>query len=221
MVDQTTVQAKVSYGYSIAAAKIGQSVSWYRPSGTGPVLVPDNLQGTLQVLFDTSPGLTQKTPRVRAKPEDWYGAFSPAVGGVLIGDYFVTLAPETYFVATMDPLRPSRLVLCNDVAILSRPVAPTQVGYSQAYGGDNRANETPLASGWPCAIEEGMKGETGDSRLPDDVKLPWQTILLPAILGVDLRNDDILTDQNQGRHVLSQVELTKLGWRALAITETG
>ncbi len=218
MVSQATVQAKVNQGFGIVASKAGVSCEWYRPSPANNPISGGNWLGTLQVLFDTAPDLMQRIPRRRDKPEEWFGAFDTT--GIAVGDYLATPSPETLFIAAMDPFRPARLVLCNRTVDVRQPAAKIGFGAIGGYGGDTRTAETVLASSWPCAMVQGTKGETGDTRLPGDVKLPWSIVLLPAIPGLVLRNDLILVDDLNFRRVVSQAELTPLGWRLSVVLET-
>jgi hypothetical protein len=218
MVSQATIQTKVNQGFSIVAAAAGTSCQWYRPSSAQSPILGGNWMGTLQVLFDTAPNLMQRTPRRRDKPEEWFGAFDTT--GVAVGDYLTTPSSETVFIAAIDPFRPARLVLCNRTVDIRQPAAKIGYGAIAGYGGDTRAAEMVLAGCWPCAVVQGSKGETGDTRLPGDVKLPWSIVLLPTIPGVVLRNDLIMIDDLNFRHVISQAELTPLGWRLSVVLET-
>ena len=221
MVSQATVQSKVLTGFSKAASVLGVPCQWYRPSDATAPIVPANLLGTAQVLFDTSPELNQGIPRKRDKPEEWYAATGTA--GVTIGDYLVTPLAETYFITTIDPFRPYRAVLCNRMVTITNPASMPLQGLNLGYGGDLAATETPVITGWPASLIKGPRGDSGDLKLPGDVKLPWEDMLLPVLPGVLLRNDMIVT-YNDGaksyRLIMSLVELTSLGYRATAILET-
>jgi hypothetical protein len=218
MVSQAAIQTKVNRGLGIVATAAGVGCEWYRASSACSPISGENWMGRLQLLFDTAPDLMQRTPRRRDKPEEWFGAFDTT--GVSVGDYLTTPNSETLFVAAIDPFRPVRLVLCNHTVDIRQPAVKVGFGAIGGYGGDTRAAETVLASRWPCAIVQGSKVETGDTRLPSDVKLPWSIALLPAIPCVVLRNDLILVDDLNYRHVVSQAELTSLGWRLSVVLET-
>jgi len=150
MVSQATVQAKVDAGFAKAAAAIGVSSQWYRPTSPTNPLAAGNLLGTLQVLFDTNASLAQRNPRQRQKPEEWYGAFDTS--GVAIGDYLVTPTPETLFITAMDLFRPARFVLTNQIVDIHAPGTMPGIGLVPGYGGDIRPNETVVASGWPASL---------------------------------------------------------------------
>jgi hypothetical protein len=218
MVSNGAIQAKVNQGFGIVAGKAGISCDWYRASSANNPISGGNWLGTLQVLFDTEPDLAQRTPRRRDKPEEWFGALDTT--GVAVGDYLTTPSSETLFITAIDPFRPVRLALCNRIIDVRQPAAKVGYGAIGGYGGDTRATETVLASGWPCSMVQGAKGETSDGRLPGDVKLPWSIVLMPVIPAVVLRNDIILIDDLNFRRIVSQAELTPLGWRLSAVLET-
>ena len=50
MVSGAAIAAKVSYGLGISGSKAGFPVQWYRPAGTGPVITPGNLFGTVNAI---------------------------------------------------------------------------------------------------------------------------------------------------------------------------
>lgn len=215
MATQATVQAKVSYGYGKAAAILGSTCVWYRPSGVGnPLLGPYQ---PAEVLFDTAPNLEQKTLSDDRKPENWYAATSSPL---LAGDYLVDAKLGAFFVEGVEPFKPFRLVSCNAQVTISEAAGSQSVGAVVGYNTDLRATETILAMQWPCAISQGTKGERGDTNLPGDVRAPWFAVQLPISLRVALRNTTILTDANGQRFVLSSVVLTTHGWRCTAVLET-
>lgn len=218
MVSAASVQAKVNFGLGTVASKIGVACNWYRPNSADAPISGGNWLGTLQVLFDTAPDLQQRAPRRRDKPEEWFGAFDTT--GASVGDYLCTPRAEILFVTALDPFRPGRFVLCNRVVQIREPASQIGYGALSGYGGDTTATEIVLASNWPCAIVQGPRGETGDTHLPGDVRLPWSIVLLPSIPGVRLRNDLILLDDLNLRRVVSEAEITSLGWRLTAVLET-
>ena len=220
MVSLATVQPHVSRGFAKVAAALGVTCAWYRSTGAMNPLASANLLGPLQVLFDTAANLRLTAPRQRDKPEAWFGAFDPT--GVQVGDYLVSPTPEIFFVAALDAVRPARLVLCNRTIDIRAPGTKAGYGALPGYGGDDQAAETSMALQWPCAMIAGSKSKmvNGDPKLPGDVGLPTQVVLWPAIPGITVRNDMILLDDLAQRHVLSQVELSSLGYEAVAVLET-
>jgi hypothetical protein len=217
MTTQAAVSAHVSKGFVHVAANLGAACQQYRPSGTGNPLATQF--GTVMVAIDTTAALTFKSPRQRAKPESWYAACDLTL--IRAGDYLVTPTSDTYFVGAVDAFAPARLINCNAVVSIWRPGAMTPgPGF---YGGDvATAGENLLATTWPCAMVQGTKGERGEVGLPGDTRLPWFSVLLPTIPGVQLRHGDVLVDTQviPARYTVSSIELTPLGWRLSAALAT-
>ena len=216
---QSLIQAQVAYGYAQAARILGAPAPWYRPNGNGPVLVAGNSLGTLQVLLDTKADMSQTMPENFGKASDWFGGFDAT--NVLPGDYFVaahdsSVGKTPFFVAGLNWFRPARLVQCKRIVTVSRPGSQSPgPGY---YGGDLTSTETVLVTGWPVAITDKGRRQAGETKLPGDMDLPWEEILLPPSFPVQIESMDILLDdQTQPvRYVVSAVEQTTLGWRLMA-----
>lgn len=217
MVSQATVQAKASYGYGIAATKLGETCQWFRPNGVTNPLAAANFVGTIQVLFDVTPNLAQTQLPARDKPENWYAAYDPVdTLPLALGDYLIRPTGDTLFLARISPFRPARMVLTNRTVDLLRTAMPASYGV-QPYSGDTASADVVLASGWPCSWVQGTRGERGATDLPGDVRMPWYAILLPAIPGVTIRAADVLTNDIGQRVKVSAAELTDFGWRLTAI----
>lgn len=214
MVSQALVQAKVNYGFGKAAAAVGSTCQWYRPSGTGPAIGGATWLGTIPVLFDTAPDMLMKAPSRYAKDDDWYGAFDAT--NVCVGDYFTDPKLGTFFVAAIEYLKPSRLVRCNRVITVARPGSPAPG--PAYYGGDVSADESTLITSWPASIVQGTKGEKGEVNLPGDIRLPWFNIILPLSVPVQIKTADNVTDDQAIpiRYTISSAEQTPLGWRFTA-----
>jgi hypothetical protein len=131
------------------------------------------------------------------------------------GDFRLEKSGSTYFIAAMQPLLPILVVQCNRIITISRPQPQSGSG-AQGYSGMTAANEIAYASGVPCSILQGTKGEKDDASLPSDVRSPWWTILLPASVGSVMLGDLLIDDLGQ-RYVASSVELTALGFRLTAM----
>ena len=76
-------------------------------------------------------------------------------------------------------------------------------------------NEIAYATGFPCSILQGTKGEKNDAGLPGDTRLPWWVILVPASVG-NIKYGDLILDDLGRRYVVSSPELTDLGYRITA-----
>src|SRR5208282_1258752 len=136
------------------------------------------LLGTVMAAIDTEAALTFTTPRVRAKSDSFYAAVDASL--IQLGDYLLPPGSDVFFVSALGPFTPTRLTLCTSVINIFRPVI--QSPGSGFYGGDVvSAGETQLATTWPCSITQGTKGEKGEANLPGDTRLPWFSVLLPAI----------------------------------------
>ena len=206
MTTQSLVQSKVYYGYGVAARNLGAPFKQYRAV---TAMLP--LSGTpiqiLQAAFDTDSKFSFKAPYGYAKPV-LFGLFDGSL--VLVGDYFVHPTQGTFFAAGYEPIKPWLCVECNRTLSFNRPTAPTSPGYGAPVA------DAVLATGWPASVLQGTKGEGNPVGLPSDVRAPWVSILVPAIPGVTLKYSDRATDDLGRNFVLSNVELTDLGYRISA-----
>lgn len=200
----------------IAGGILGSPYNHYRPSGANNPTAAPQLLGSMNAWIAAD----QKGMGVRAsgyaKPI-WYGMFDPTL--TRVGDYLIGPL-GTFFIASQNVPLPIQVIDCNHTITISQPANIGSFGASSQYGGDQRATEVVLATAWPCSMLQGTKGETGSTKLPGDVKQPWAQILLPAIPGVNLRNNFIATDETGQRHIMSSCELSSLGWRITAALAT-
>jgi hypothetical protein len=211
------IQSAIDYGYAAAAEVLGAPHLIYRaPDATAPV-VPGNLVATLPAVMLSSPNRAVK-PNLYGSPV-WFPQIDPTQ--VRGSDYLVGPG-GTYFMHPQQALLPPSCVACNATVSGFRPSnVNTTTGFGpQPPSGDEKAQELPLFTAWPCSLLEGTKGDRGDANLPDDIKLPWFKILLPAIPGVMLRASDVLLDLENRRMVISGAELTDLGWRLAVALES-
>ena len=211
------LQAKIYAGYAKAALRLGFVCSQYRPTAVTAAIVSGNLLGTLTAGFDAAADFSYDKPALHGKPLRY-----ALVDGARVqpADYLV--APDaTYFIAGMEPLLPIVAVICNATLSVLRPTPNASVG-AQPYGGDIVANETPVLTAWPGSIVQGTKGEKGDTNLPGDIRMPWYSVLLPALPGgVQIETADVMTDSLGRRFKISSAELGALGWRlTAALAET-
>ena len=207
MTDQTSIQAKIWRGYAIAAQKLGLSYAHYRPlTAANPISAPNQL-AALPASF--SPDGGYKKPSGYGKPI-WQCLADGSQ--LLVGDYLA--GGSTYFIAAMQPLLPIIAVECNRTVTLFRVAANPNAG-AQGYSGMTAQNEIAYATGFPCSVLQGTKGEKNDAGLPADTRLPWWSILIPAAVGA-ARYGDLITDDLGNRYVASSVELTDLGYRITA-----
>ena len=205
--DSATIQARIWRGYAKSAQVLGANYQFYRPAGTYPGAETVSLPVSLNA-EDMKYGKPNKYGKAT-----WYALVDGT--SVQVGDYFI--GPQgTFFIAAMQPLLPILVVECNRTISLSRPQAQSGKG-AQPYSGMTAADETPYATGVPCSILQGTKGEKSDADLPGDVRSPWWTVLLPGSVGRIQRGDLIIDDEAQ-RYMVSSNEQTDLGWRLTAMS---
>ncbi|WP_020472370.1 hypothetical protein [Zavarzinella formosa] len=210
MTNQALIQSKVWRGYAQAARRLGTMFDIRRPDDTG---FPGSVLFSRFVSLNAE-DMKYGKPNKYGKPT-WYALVDG--NGLLAGDYLV--GPQgTFFIAALQPLLPILVVECNRTVTLSRVQTDNTVG-AQGYSGMTSENETPFASGVPCSILQGTKGEKNDAGLPADTRLPWWTILMPASAGPVVYGDLIADDLGR-RYVVSSPELTDLGYRITASMAT-
>ena len=199
---------------TITAQTLGLPFNIFRPRTTAAAISGSNLIGNTPVWITADPTLmTQKAIDPR-KPVI-YAAIDPTrvqVGDYIQGPLSYGGTPETLFVATIDQNAAITAVLCNTVLTLSRPVADTPG--ADFYGGNVTNGQTALVTSWPASVLPGTKGNTGDTNLPSDQRLPWAKILMPAARGVQFRFADFGTDNaaQPNRYELSTAVLTRSWW---------
>lgn len=143
---------------------------------------------------------------------DVIGAFSsvdPAYSTGFIGD------KNVYFVAAEQYLLPIMGVQCNRTINVIRPTQTVGAGY-QGYSGYTTETSLTIMTGMPASVlEEGNAG-MAPSKLPQDTKEPRYIILIPNLGNVTVRVDDIIIDDLNQEYVITDNELTILGWRIIA-----
>jgi hypothetical protein len=209
MVSQATVNAKMAYGFSKAAAALGAPCQLYRPHSIHNPLDPSAWVSTVQAAFRI-PNTDYTAPSAYAKPL-WWGLFDTSL--VQAGDYLLDPTLGCFFVASTEVIHYPLVISCNTSLTISRP-APEAPG-ADHYEGATLASETVLATAWPASLLNGTKGEASDLRLPGDVRNPWAAILLPPSFPAQIVTGDVAmtVDTSQRRYTLSAAELTGSGWR--------
>jgi hypothetical protein len=204
MTNQALIQAKVWNGYAQAAKRLGVSYQFYRPAGSYPGAAVISLPVSLN-----AEDMKYSKPQKYGKAT-WYALVDGT--SLQAGDYFI--GPQgTFFVAGLQPLLPILVVECNRTVSLSRVAALSGIN-APSYGG--MQNEVAYATGVPCSILQGTKGEKGDVGLPADTRMPWWNILMPASVGAVIFGDLIIDDMER-RYIVSSSELTSLGYRLTAM----
>lgn len=213
----SNIQAKINRGYGIAAEHLGLPAVTYRPNGpTDPIQPANIIEPALYAQFASKPSYTFLAPTPWVSKSEWFGLFDPT--NVLVGDYIVSgFTPATFFVASIEPLAPIMVIYCNSILNVGRTIGEIPAGENPP-GGDQGYNEARLLTGWPAAVMEGGgKQQRSDLNLPGDVNIGGWTVWLPLTPGVNIRGDDILTDQVGLRHLVVASELTQRGWRIVTI----
>ncbi len=206
------IQAKIWSGYAKAASRIGLTYNHYRPTGAANPTGAGNLLGTVVAAFDDNSNYQFQKPNLYGHPEKFV-----LVDGSLVrpGDYIIGNG-DTFFVADLPRLLPIPAMQCNVTIDVMRPASSDGYG-EQPYGGDAVADEVPIMSQWPAWIDQGTKGERGDTHLPGDVRMGWYRVLLPAWAGAVIDAFDVINDNLGRRYKVSSAELSPLGWRLTAM----
>lgn len=211
--DGVRLQNRVYYGYAQSALRIGLPFQQYRPmSASNPLAT---VLSTLPASFNAKD--------LKYGKANGYGSpvwYCLADGRVMqVGDYFV--GPSTYFIASMQPILPIQAVECNRTVTVYRPQQTPGVG-AQPYGGNTASNQTAIATGFPASILINTKADKGVAGLPGDTRLGWWNMLLPPLPGaIVIQDADVVQDDLGNRYVVSDAELTDMGWRiTMAESET-
>jgi len=177
MVSQSSIQAKVNFGFGKAAQKTAATYSQYRAQDMSTPVQPSNLIGALPAGFDTNASFTFVQP---AKPDsDAYYAMVDLTT-IQNGDYLV--GPQgTFFIGAQEPFKPPVATRCPRTISISRQPDVDRPGVQ------HRANYS--GGQWPCLVN-GLPASAKPSRergkpkagLPGDVisELLWEIRLSPA-----------------------------------------
>lgn len=207
MVNAQMINARLDDGYAKAAAVLGLPYQQYRAAGpNNPMLTP---METLNVWATTDAGLKGTTPMLFGKPQ-WFAAMER--DNLQMGDY-ISGALGVFFVLGLDVSAPVGLIYCNRTISIARAQDVLQPGENAQRFGIAVQAATDFMVGWPASVLQlGSKmGSTG-MNLPSDAKAPSVEILLPACVP-QIRFNDIVTDDNGQRYMVSTVEQSAPGWR--------
>lgn len=204
-----SIQARINRGMGAGAASLGLPHWIYHP--TDPLAPLSRRQSGIPAAFDVDPHFSHRKPAAYGQPI-YYGLLDAS--RLVVGDYLVGQDGDTYFVGALEQDKPPLCVRCNAVLTVSRPApSPAGGGY---YGADQQADETPLMTGWPASVLQGLRGEPSATGLPGDTRMPWYTVLLPAFPGVELQQADRISDDLGRRMTISSAEQSQHGWRITA-----
>lgn len=217
MVTPALVQSKVWFGYAQSAKRLGFTFAHYRPSSVNSPIAPANLIGSLPLALVQNFNFAAPMKFGNAQ---WQALVDGSQ--VQVGDYFVGPAPgssRTVFIAGMWPMLPIQAVECNRVLNILRVGNEERQYGIGGYSGDTETTEVPLLTGWPASVLEGKRPQATDAKLPGDAKIGAWAILMPALPGVAIEFNDIITDDLARRYLVQSAELTPLGWRITAQQE--
>lgn len=216
MTSQALIQRAINKGYGIAAQILGVQYEHYRANGPMRPISTQTHLGHLNADFDLDAKFSYTKPTSWGK-EAFYGLFD--LTGVQTGDYLV--GPRgTFFVSTIEPLKPSLCMFTN--AVLSGLRFPNELAVGAGYyGGAIREQGVSVLEGWPATVLRlGSRVIRGEADLPSDPHMPWWEIWLPDVPGLLLETADLLLDENSRPYLISGVERTQMGLRINAIQAT-
>jgi hypothetical protein len=208
MADLSLLQARVNYGLGIAASVVGRPVTQYRPQNILSPLDNSAVVSVFMAAFDSEAELQLSRPIGVGKSAFYLLANASNLG---VGDYLIGTM-GTFFIASLEDLRPPLVIRTNASLSLVRPVTGASAGLNPP-GGDSLATETTIFADWPASVAIGGRTDPGEVALAGDLRMGGWQVLLPAISGVEIRGSDILVDQQSLRRVVIAAELSAMGWR--------
>lgn len=201
------LMARVNQGNGRAAKRLGslayhhRAVSPVRPLDTAPLQ-------TLSASFTTDYGY-MRTARFGQAAR--IGIFEAT--RFRVGDFLVSPAEGTFYVAAMPPLQPILCVKAERRVTLKRTIVAGNDAGIQDYGGTRPDREKVLMEGWPASILLHRSGEHNPIKLPGESRSAWFGILMPAFGNLHIYAGDFITDDCGERYVITGAELTNMGWR--------
>lgn len=219
--DQAKIVSKIYYGYKQAALRLGAPYVIYRAtSAINPI---------------QDPNIPDDSPVMASFAVNWaYNKFQNYGNAIYIGifdgrvtqvgDYLVK-DDITYFIGSMEDVKPILTVRCNALITVKRPFGETTGGL-QGYSGRTAETDVVKYQDVPASLLiKTTKGVTNNVGLPTDTRQPLYTCLIPYLGNVELLTGDLVFsqwDETPGikNLVIWEVELTDLGYR-LQLEELG
>ena len=211
--DAARLNDRVARGMGQAALRLGEIYEAFRPRDSIEPLSPANRLLCLNAAFHSEDKDWNRSARYDQPL--WFAVHDTAY--TQPGDYLRGPA-GTFFIAAQPPLLPTVCVLTNRVVSFARADGARQPG-SNGYGGVQQREETLLLDSWPASVLMASAGARSAGALPGEPGPAGWMVRLPALHGsgaVELRQDDLMTDETGTRAVISAVERTELGWRLTA-----
>jgi hypothetical protein len=147
----------------------------------------------------------------------WFAVYDTSY--TLPGDYLVG-PMGTFFIAAQPAFLPTVCVLTNRILTIRRASGAACAGIN-GYGGVKARDEVMLLEDWPASMLTESSGARTSGALPDEPGPATWSILLPALPDtafIELRADDLITDETGLTATITAVERSTLGWR-LSVTQ--
>ena len=198
--DGVTLQDRINRGMGVAARRLGNLYTVYRPTATACPIHPARGIIQLRAAFSFSSQPFKSAPGYGGLL--WAGVFDAAY--TRPGDYLCA-RNATYFIAAQRPLLPVQCVRTNVTVSISR-TAPAAFN---AYSGFVIESAETILSGWPACLRI-LHGTTHGA--PPESRFGTWTVLLP-MLPVCPEVEDVIGDDYGRTFSIAAAELSDLGWR--------
>jgi hypothetical protein len=213
MMDARQLNDRVARGLGQAALRLGEGYEAFRPRGAVAPLARGNLLLRLNVALHGEDQNWQRSARYG--DASWFAVHDTAY--TRPGDYL--RGPHgTFFIAAQPLLLPTVCILTNRILRFVRANGAQMAG-ANGYGGLERCDERLLLEGWPASVLNGSMSSHGSGDLPGEPGPQRWVVLLPVLQGpeaIELKTDDVMTDETGTSAVISAVERSELGWRLVA-----
>ena len=213
MANITLIQSKINKGYGTVAKILGDQYSWYRPFDPLRPISLLSLQGVISAQFSPEDKFSFSKPADFNTRQKWYGTFE-GQANIQTGDYFIG-RQGTYYLAYGERLTPLHCVWCNRTITIGRPQVTLTPGASTGYGGSNVAlGDVPaVLQNWPACVEGSARMRSTKMGLPSDGALGNYDVYLPSLPSTPIQWNDIITDDLGRRYIITNLDLTELGWK--------
>lgn len=235
----TGVGGSVTASYAALAQALGSPHQVFRPNGSDPLNFV-NMLGVLPALFVDGGGAGFNLNR-GLHPDDVIQNALLDATGLQLGDYLARVdgydqVGRTYFIASIEPMRPVNAVLCNRTITHLRgnsqmdadggqgEAQPSQTGGSGRYFGydqtpdadDIGPGERQLAANVPVALVPLAGAARGQGQVPSDAPGPgrWRMYLPVSIFPLgSVSNGDTFVDETGSRYQVATNGWSSLGYK--------
>ncbi|MFT8522052.1 hypothetical protein [Gluconobacter oxydans] len=189
---QAMIAARLSRGYAKAAAVLGALGEQYRPSGgLSPM---ETLHAQPMLAFDVDAGFSFARPIGWGIPTEY--VLTDRRDDTQVADILVANG-RTYFVASVEPLRPPLCVVCSRTVTVSGVTGTVET----------------LVSDCPAAVIMRAKGESSGSGIPGATRPGQSVMYLPLLPGVVLTPYMTVTTDLGTTYTVNAVEVSGFGIR--------